>query len=298
VSDLQGEITDLKSRVDDIETDTAKIAGILTRIGTAETKITLLEGLVGDGGEVDLTEILDAILLIKGQVAQLETDLAEIVLTPGADGKSAFDLWKEIAGNEGKTLAQFLESLKGEKGNDGNDGAKWFTGTGAPVNSNGAVGDWYLNTTSFEIFEKTAAATWTSRGIIKGANGQDGNDGEDGNDGIDGKDGAKWLQGTANPANNAGAVGDWYLNTTSFELFEKTGTTTWTTRGTIKGAAGTPGAKGDDGAPGKDGKDGIDGKGACDSAIGYDGGLGLLVIFGLLLAGAVVIILKRRTVKN
>lgn len=37
-------------------------------------------------------------------------------------GKSAFELWQELPGNEGKTLPDFFESLKGEKGDDGADG--------------------------------------------------------------------------------------------------------------------------------------------------------------------------------
>ncbi|MBF4508838.1 hypothetical protein IRZ83_19385, partial [Flavobacterium sp. JLP] len=33
----------------------------------------------------------------------------------GLDGKSAFDIWKELPGNDGKTLTEFLDNLKGDK---------------------------------------------------------------------------------------------------------------------------------------------------------------------------------------
>ena len=37
----------------------------------------------------------------------------------GADGKSAFDTWKEIPGNENKSAQEFADSLKGADGKDG-----------------------------------------------------------------------------------------------------------------------------------------------------------------------------------
>lgn len=59
----------------------------------------------------------------------------------GPDGKSTFELWREIPGNENKTLAQFMAAQKGEKGDDayqtwlkipGNEGksmAEWVEAT-------------------------------------------------------------------------------------------------------------------------------------------------------------------------
>ncbi|MCL2629672.1 MAG: hypothetical protein FWD33_03230, partial [Alphaproteobacteria bacterium] len=39
-----------------------------------------------------------------------------------------------------------------------------LTGTAAPANALGSVGNWFINTTNWAIFEKTGAAVWTSRG--------------------------------------------------------------------------------------------------------------------------------------
>jgi len=59
----------------------------------------------------------------------------------GPQGKSTFDIWREVPGNENKTQAQFLAAQKGEKGDDayqtwlkipGNDGksmAEWVEDT-------------------------------------------------------------------------------------------------------------------------------------------------------------------------
>jgi hypothetical protein len=104
---------------------------------------------------------------------------------------------------------------------------KWFQGTAAPATGTGAIGDWFVNTSTFDIYEKTAATTWTSRGNIKGAAGAAG---------------AKWLQGTTAPASGTGAIGDWFINTATFDIYEKTTATVWTGRGNIKGASGAPGA--------------------------------------------------------
>ena len=40
----------------------------------------------------------------------------------GDDGKSAYDAWKEIPANAGKTKDEFLASIKGDKGDKGDDG--------------------------------------------------------------------------------------------------------------------------------------------------------------------------------
>jgi hypothetical protein len=52
------------------------------------------------------------------------------------------------------------------------------------------------------------------------------------------------------PAAGTGVVGDWYLNTTNGDVYEKTATSTWTLRGNIKGPIGDTGATGAQGATG------------------------------------------------
>lgn len=57
------------------------------------------------------------------------------------------------------------------QGIQGIPGSKWYTGAGLPVNTAYALGDWYLNTNTQDVYEKTAATTWTLRTNIKGATG-------------------------------------------------------------------------------------------------------------------------------
>ena len=47
----------------------------------------------------------------------------------GADGKSALDVWKSIAGNENKTAEDFAKAIKGEKGDKGEPGINGTNGT-------------------------------------------------------------------------------------------------------------------------------------------------------------------------
>ena len=46
----------------------------------------------------------------------------------GSTGKSVYDLWKEISGNENKTFEDFLNTLKGTDGKDGTAGAPGSSG--------------------------------------------------------------------------------------------------------------------------------------------------------------------------
>src|SRR5690606_32183657 len=85
---------------------------------------------------------------------------------------------------------------------------------------------------------RSSDLTWTNRGTIKGS------DGTNGTNGTNGVDGSKWLSGTSNPTSGTGVLGDWYINYTSWDVFEKTGATTWTNRGNIKGVPGSGGLGG------------------------------------------------------
>lgn len=79
----------------------------------------------------------------------------EFGIPKGADGKNGVD---------GKT---------GPAGEDGTDGATWTSGTSAPSNTNGTDGDFYLNTSNWDVYKK-ASGSWSKVGNIKGATGADG----------------------------------------------------------------------------------------------------------------------------
>lgn len=155
------------------------------------------------------------------------------------------------------TYEEWLASIKGEKGEagkdgqdgkDGKDGTTWLTGTGAPDTNKGNSGDFYLDTSTFTLYQKGDTG-WVSLGSIKGDAGTkgdkgdkgdpgaQGSKGEKGDPGASGKDGTTWLTGTGEPTSEQGKTGDIYLDTASRNLWvkEEKG---WKSLGSIKGDSG------------------------------------------------------------
>lgn len=76
--------------------------------------------------------------------------------------------WSKTNGERGPVGPQ---GIQGPIGIKGVDGKTWYSGTVAPSTATGIVGDFHINTSTWDIREKTAASTWTLRGNIKGAQG-------------------------------------------------------------------------------------------------------------------------------
>jgi Collagen triple helix repeat (20 copies) len=143
-------------------------------------------------------------------------------------GASAWTLRDNLTGPQG---TQGIQGIQGPTGSTGTSGGKWFSGAGAPATGTGTVGDWYLNTVNGDVHEKTGAAVWTLRDNLTGPQGATGQ-------------AEGWLSGAGAPAGATGNVGDWYLNTTTSDVHEKTGASAWTLRTNIKGAQGIQGPAG------------------------------------------------------
>lgn len=56
-------------------------------------------------------------------------------------------------------------------GAPGLPGESWWSGAGAPSAATGNEGDWYLDTTNGDVWEKVDATTWTVKANIKGPQG-------------------------------------------------------------------------------------------------------------------------------
>jgi hypothetical protein len=172
----------------------------------------------------------------------------------------------------GNTGSQGIQGPTGNTGSTGAPGEKWFSGTGVPAGATGIVGDWYLNDANGDVYEKTGASAWTLRDNLTGPQGPQGiqgiqgiqgvkgdtgntgatgsqgpigNTGSQGPQGIQGPTGATgqaeaWYSGSSAPPAGTGVIGDWYLNTGTGDVHEKTGASTWTLRGNIRGPSGVP----------------------------------------------------------
>ena len=83
--------------------------------------------------------------------------------------------------------------------------------------------------------------------------------GTPGPQGPPGEDGAEWHNVTGTPAGSLGSVGDWALLASTGQVWEKTGSATWTSRGSLRGPQGVQGETGERGPQGPSGADGLDG---------------------------------------
>ncbi len=63
-----------------------------------------------------------------------------------------------------------LKGKPGENGTNGANGSTWYNGTTEPSTSTGVNGDWYLNTLTWDIFNKESNS-WSRKGNIKGETG-------------------------------------------------------------------------------------------------------------------------------
>lgn len=99
-------------------------------------------------------------ILLEGEMA-VETDTGKFKV---GDGTTA---WTSLVYSSG---------IQGDAGVDGVDGATIITGSVDPT-TEGVDGDLYINTTSYDLFEK-AEGTWSKGGNIKGATGDTGATGQ------------------------------------------------------------------------------------------------------------------------
>jgi len=141
----------------------------------------------------------------------------------------------EKTGSSTWTLRGNLKGPQGNAGSAGTPGEKWFTQSGAPSGATGIVGDWSLDSSNGDYYEKTGSSTWTLRGNLKGPQG---------NAGTAGAAGEKWFTQSGAPSGATGAIGDWSLDSANGDYYEKTGASTWTLRGNLKGPQGAAGTNG------------------------------------------------------
>jgi Collagen triple helix repeat (20 copies) len=117
---------------------------------------------------------------------------------------------------------------------------EWLSGAGAPAGALGGIGDWYLDTTSGAVYEKTATTVWTLRADLSGPTGAQGPQGPQGIQGVQGATGTTGATGAAGPQGPVGPAGP----------KGDTGAT---------GATGPAGPQGDTGPAGPQGSQGIQG---------------------------------------
>lgn len=177
---------------------------------------------IGTFGEKGIKSITEYYLL-NNESTGVTNSSGNWVTTPQVTTPSNRYLWNyeliTYTDNSTTKTNAVVIGVHGEKGDTGTAGAVWLSGTANPATNVGAIGDFYLNTTSGDTFKKTAATVWTLQGNIKGS------------------DGDKWHSGTGVPAGVLGVVGDHYLNLSNGDVYDKNAVSTWTKTGNIKGVS-------------------------------------------------------------
>ena len=174
----------------------------------------------------------------------------------GTDGKSAYEVWKEMPGNGEKTKEEYLASLKGERGE---------TGAVGPKGENGTDGK-----SAYEVWNKMPGnENKTQEDFIKaitGANGKDGAAGPKGEAGADGKSAFEvWSK---MPGNENKTQDDFIKAITGAN--GKDGVAGPKGEKGDTGVAGPKGDKGDKGDAGTVGKDGVAGKDGAKGKSAYE----------------------------
>ncbi|SOY53701.1 conserved exported hypothetical protein [Cupriavidus taiwanensis] len=133
----------------------------------------------------------------------------------------------------------------------GADGKTILSGTNAPTADMGSDGDFYLNVSSSTLYGPKAGGAWPAGVSLIGPQG------------MAGAPGATLLHGAADPTAADGAVGSFYLNTSTNTLFGPKTADGWPAGVSVvglTGAVGPAGAAGADGAPGPAGEKGEQGE--------------------------------------
>lgn len=105
-------------------------------------------------------------------------------------------------GNTGLAGPQGIQGIPGPQGIQGNTGlagSVWYTGASAPSNSLGVINDWYLNSTTGDVYLK-GSSVWAYQSNIKGPQGLTGPQGSTGLQGPTGSIGPSGPTGPQGPS--------------------------------------------------------------------------------------------------
>lgn len=153
-------------------------------------------------------------------------------------GLMVFGLSACKKGDMGPQGPQGEKGERGAQGVAGVNGTKILSGATVPAADLGAIGDYYLRTSSSVLYGPKTNEGWGTGVSLKGAAGATGATG------TKGADGTKMLSGTAVPTTAQGAIGDFYFQTSTGVLFGPKVSGGWGTGISLKGPQGDKGDAG------------------------------------------------------
>lgn len=210
--------------------------------------------------------------------------------------KTTASVWTSqgsLKGATGATGANGTNGVTGATGPAGTNGTNGAVGATGPTGATGAAGIGINGATgptgpagTNGTNGVTGATGPTGAAGTNGAVGATGPTGAAGTNGTNGTNGATWLSGTVAPTSGQGVINDFYLNTTDGSYYKKTGATTWTSQGTLKGSTGATGATGAAGTNGTNGATGATGAAGTNGTNGATGPTGPTGAAGVGINGA------------
>lgn len=242
-----------------LATTTQKITGILAAAVTTTAPVFLAA--YGDATATALTEGM-----AHGELAATSADLVtapaastrrvvrnitiynadtveHTILLALVDGATTRPLWK-ITLDAGETWDYLRPGAIASSGT-GTDGKTVLSGTGAPSALLGVDGDFYVDKSAWDIYgPKTGGAWGDGTSLVgpagpAGADGTDGTNGTNGTNGTDGTDGYTILNGSGAPSSGTGVDGDFYIDTTNWDIYGPKAAGAWGSGTSIIGPAGS-----------------------------------------------------------
>ena len=125
-------------------------------------------------------------------------------------------------GSEGEQGPQGPEGPAGPAGPAGDDGSMIYSGNGAPANSLGSEGDYYLDQVTASLYGPKTATGWDTPINLQGPSGEDG---------------SEILSGTGSPTTSIGMEGDYYLDKDTYDFYGPKSSSGWGTPINLKGTA-------------------------------------------------------------
>ena len=133
---------------------------------------------------------------------------------------------------DGSVGPQGPQGLQGEIGPAGENGSIIHADSGPPAAALGGNGDFYLDKDTGELYgPKLETSGWGTPISLSGSTGANGSDG------TNGADGSQIFAGTTDPGSTTGAMGDFYLNKNTFDLYGPKTAGGWGTPINLKGTA-------------------------------------------------------------